>query len=257
MRCGKFHEHGRTMVVRCCLINCLFYWTPPRFVNAQMLLGHMNLLPAVSLWNFSWCPSDLLRACGVALFLHSSVFHSNIFFFWERALALNATNTARAVEDFMTKKDLHFDALHGIETDGAPVMTGKNGGAVKLLIEKQQALTASQSIQAVGIHCAAHRLNLAACQAAKEVHTWVNLKDYGSSCTTSTGSAQFENLDWEPCKIFRSKVERRSPSCLSHGGWVLVGHAQPSAMISRPSWSACLGRQKNAATSRQQDCWSL
>lgn len=87
----------------------------------------------------------------------------------ERALALNATNVASAVEDFLSKKDLRFDALRGIGTDGAPVMTGKKGGAVKLLIEKQQALTAPQSIQAVGIHCAAHRLNVAACQAARAV----------------------------------------------------------------------------------------
>lgn len=102
----------------------------------------------------------------------------------------------------MTKKDLHFDALHGIETDGAPVMTGKNGGAVKLLIEKQQALTASQSIQAVGIHCAAHRLNLAACQAAKEVPyvskfkgLWQQLYNfYGFSSVRKSGLSAVQNI---------------------------------------------------------------
>ncbi|KAK8772370.1 hypothetical protein V5799_024386 [Amblyomma americanum] len=87
----------------------------------------------------------------------------------ERALALNATNIACAVEGFMAKKGLLFDTLRGIGTDGAPVMTGKKGGAVKLLIDKQNALTAPQSFQAVGIHCAAHKLNLAACQASKAV----------------------------------------------------------------------------------------
>lgn len=33
----------------------------------------------------------------------------------------------------------------------------KKGGAVKLLTDKQKAVTAPQSLQAVGIHCGAHR----------------------------------------------------------------------------------------------------
>lgn len=56
----------------------------------------------------------------------------------ERALALDATNIACAVEDFMTKKGLLFYALCGIGTEGVPVLNGKKGGAVKL-IEKQKA----------------------------------------------------------------------------------------------------------------------
>lgn len=69
----------------------------------------------------------------------------------ERALALNATNNAYTVKDFMTKKGLLFDTLRRMGTDGAPVMTGIKDGAAKLF-EKQKALVAPQSFHAVGIH---------------------------------------------------------------------------------------------------------
>lgn len=75
----------------------------------------------------------------------------------EGAVALNATNIASDVEGFMTTKGLVFETLRRIGTDGAPVMRGKKGGAVKLLTDKQKAVTAPQSSQAVGIHCGAHR----------------------------------------------------------------------------------------------------
>lgn len=51
----------------------------------------------------------------------------------ERALALNDTNIARAVEDCMTKKGLCLDALRGIGTDDAPTMTGKKGRSCEVV----------------------------------------------------------------------------------------------------------------------------
>ncbi|KAG0415071.1 hypothetical protein HPB47_007757 [Ixodes persulcatus] len=124
----------------------------------------------------------------------------------ERSVALNATNIASAVEGFMTKKGLVFETLRGIGTDGAPVMTGKKSGAVKLLTDKQKAVTAPQSSQAVGIHCGAHRLNLAANQAAKAVPYVDKFKDllrrlysfYASSSVRTAGlSAVQKILDTE------------------------------------------------------------
>ncbi|KAH8026246.1 hypothetical protein HPB51_017382 [Rhipicephalus microplus] len=120
----------------------------------------------------------------------------------ERALALNATNIACAVEDFMNKKGLLFGALRGIGTDGAPVMTGKKGGAVKLLIDKQKALTAPHSFQAVGVHCAAHKLNLAALQAAKSIPYISKFKEllqqlynfYASSSVRTAGLSAVQNI---------------------------------------------------------------
>lgn len=94
----------------------------------------------------------------------------------ERALALNTTSTACSVEDFMTKKGLLFVALREIGTDGTPVMTGKEG-AVTLVNEKQKIPTAAQGFQAVGVHCAAHKLNLAACQAARAVPCVSKIKE--------------------------------------------------------------------------------
>lgn len=94
----------------------------------------------------------------------------------ERALALNATNTACSVED-MTKKGLLFGALREIGTDGTPVITGKEGGAAKLANEKQKTPTTPQSFQAVGFHCAAHKLYLAACEAARAVPCVSKIKE--------------------------------------------------------------------------------
>ncbi|KAH6922747.1 hypothetical protein HPB50_018787 [Hyalomma asiaticum] len=87
----------------------------------------------------------------------------------ERALALNATSIACSVEDFMTKKGLLFGALREIGTDSTLVITGKEGGAVKLVNEKQKTPTAPQSFQAVGVHCAAHKLNHQAARAVPYV----------------------------------------------------------------------------------------
>ncbi|KAH9362100.1 hypothetical protein HPB48_002078 [Haemaphysalis longicornis] len=95
----------------------------------------------------------------------------------EKVISLNAANVAGAVEDFIVKKGLAFECLRGIGTDGAPIMTGRKGGAVKLLTDRQRAATAPQCTQAVGVHCGAHKLNLAANQAAKAVSYIGKFKD--------------------------------------------------------------------------------
>ena len=51
--------------------------------------------------------------------------------------------------------------MRGIGTDGAATMTGRRSGVVTRLKEL--------ATSAVGVHCAAHRLNLAASQAANAV----------------------------------------------------------------------------------------
>ena len=81
-------------------------------------------------------------------------------------ISLNATNIANQVKDFVLSKQLMFSKLVGIGTNGAPVMTGKHNGAVKQIIDFQkEAQTNSDpgcKCEVVGVHCAAHRLSLAA-----------------------------------------------------------------------------------------------
>ncbi|XP_070562438.1 zinc finger protein 862-like [Ptychodera flava] len=76
-------------------------------------------------------------------------------------VSLNAETIARHVTSYFAEYGLNFDNLVGIGTDGAAVMTGKHNGVVKRL---QQVATS-----AIGIHCCAHRLQLASTQAASSV----------------------------------------------------------------------------------------
>ena len=54
--------------------------------------------------------------------------------------------------------------MRRIGTDGAATMTGRRSGVVTRLKEL--------ATSAVGVHCAAHRLNLAASQAANTLLDW-------------------------------------------------------------------------------------
>lgn len=70
-----------------------------------------------------------------------------------------------ALCQFLTDKGLiennNYSSLIGLGTDGASVMTGcRNGVGVKLKILNNKM---------VQVHCVAHRLNLAASQASKEI----------------------------------------------------------------------------------------
>nr|XP_006818252.1 PREDICTED: zinc finger protein 862-like [Saccoglossus kowalevskii] len=92
-------------------------------------------------------------------------------------VTLNASTIAGHVAEYIEGKQLNAHQLVGIGTDGAAVMTGKNNGVVKKLQEF--------ATTAIGIHCSAHRLQLASCQAAnaapfvKKFHTILRqLYDY-------------------------------------------------------------------------------
>ncbi|KAK6165100.1 hypothetical protein SNE40_023659 [Patella caerulea] len=70
------------------------------------------------------------------------------------------TIVAKVIEELKLKK-LNIKNLVGIGTDGASVMTGKKNGVIVKLRKHSPAL--------IGLHCSAHRLSLAASQAANSV----------------------------------------------------------------------------------------
>ena len=79
----------------------------------------------------------------------------------------------------MEEKQLPYDGLVGLGTDGAAVMVGKNGGAVKKIVEIQtekQNDKENGKVKAVGQHCTAHKLNLAASQSGNSFPTIVRFK---------------------------------------------------------------------------------
>ena len=57
----------------------------------------------------------------------------------------------------------------GLGTDGAASMVGKDKGAVKIIVDRQvlQEGACDNQCRAVGQHCSAHKLNLAASQAGR------------------------------------------------------------------------------------------
>lgn len=95
---------------------------------------------------------------------------------------------------------------------------------MKLLTDKQKALTAPQSFQAVGVHCAAHKLNLAACQAAESVPHISKFKEllqqlynfYASSSVRTAGLSAVQ-------KILESEQRRGKITEPSATRWLSVG----------------------------------
>lgn len=85
-------------------------------------------------------------------------------------ITLSGKNIAQNVINFIESKNLRYDKLRAIGTDGASVMTGRVNGAVQLIINKQlESQKGDLKCQAVGCHCAAHKLNLAATQAGDSI----------------------------------------------------------------------------------------
>ena len=86
----------------------------------------------------------------------------------ELVVSLNATNIYGKVNDYIVSKNLQYSKLVGIGTDDASVMTEKNNGVVKKIVDLQLDAQADSSVsgkcEAVGVHCAAHKLSLAASQ---------------------------------------------------------------------------------------------
>ena len=65
---------------------------------------------------------------------------------------------------FLTRKGIsaeHLSNVYGLGTDGPPVMVGRHNGVGVRLQRRSQHL--------IQVHCVAHRLNLAASQAAKDI----------------------------------------------------------------------------------------
>lgn len=89
----------------------------------------------------------------------------------ELVITLSGKNIAQNVIDFIDSKHLRYEKLRALGTDGASVMTGRMNGAVQLIINKQLESQAELDFkcQAVGCHCAAHKLNLAATQAGDSI----------------------------------------------------------------------------------------
>ena len=76
-------------------------------------------------------------------------------------ISAGAETVTKRVLDFLDVHSLDGSKIVGIGTDGATVMIGCRNGVVKRMQNVCKA--------AVGIHCAAHRLNLASTQAANSV----------------------------------------------------------------------------------------
>jgi hypothetical protein len=76
-------------------------------------------------------------------------------------ISVNAQVITRRVTEYIEGASLEIMKMRGVGTDGASVMTGSKNGVVKKLKDKVPTL--------IGVHCTAHRLNLASSQAAKNV----------------------------------------------------------------------------------------
>ncbi|KAJ8023492.1 hypothetical protein HOLleu_35949 [Holothuria leucospilota] len=74
-------------------------------------------------------------------------------------ISLNAEVITKRVKEYIEKAGIDMQRMRGVGTDGASVMTGRKRGVVKRLKDDVPCL--------IGIHCTAHRLNLASSQAAK------------------------------------------------------------------------------------------
>ncbi|XP_006824627.1 zinc finger protein 862-like [Saccoglossus kowalevskii] len=76
-------------------------------------------------------------------------------------VTLGAETITRHITAYLEEKGLDYKRLVGIGTDGAAVMMGKRSSVVKRLQEL--------ATKAIGIHCCAHRLQLASSQATNAV----------------------------------------------------------------------------------------
>lgn len=74
---------------------------------------------------------------------------------------MSATTIKNRVCEYVKEAKISTDKLRGIGTDGASTMIGRHNGVVAQL----KAVTPS----AIGVHCAAHRLNLASSQAGDSI----------------------------------------------------------------------------------------
>ena len=93
------------------------------------------------------------------------------------ALRLNAEKIQGKVTGFIEKENLPYEKLVGLGTDGAAVMIGRENGAVKKIIDRQiSQQQATNLCKALGQHCLAHKLNLAASKAGNTFPVIVRFK---------------------------------------------------------------------------------
>lgn len=118
-----------------------------------------------------------------------------------------------------------FSNLVGLGTDGASVMTGRLNGAVKKIVDFQlNAQSAPSKCEAVGVHCAAHKLSLAASQAGDKVPYVKKFKDmlrklydfFDNSSVRTAGLGAVQEL------LNDSKLKLLQPSSTR---WLSVGNA--------------------------------
>ena len=87
-------------------------------------------------------------------------------------VTVSGKSIAYQITSCIESNDLDYSALVGIGTDGASTMLGKHRGAVKVIRERQMEMQQDDTCpmtEAVGEHCAAHKLNLAASQVGDSV----------------------------------------------------------------------------------------
>lgn len=129
-------------------------------------------------------------------------------------ITLNADAICGKVTKYLEGNGLDYAKLRGIGTDGASVMTGKNNGAVKKIIERQSSQQVDENNpnklinRAVGAHCAAHKLNLAAKQSGNDFPTIQKFKRvltslyafYARSAVRDKGRSRVQELLSETLK---------------------------------------------------------
>ena len=106
-----------------------------------------------------------LKCCYLKIIdlLHSQLHDGDV------SVHAGAETITSRVCDFVAQASLDMSKLRGIGTDGAPTMLGCRTGVVTRL----QAIQPS----AIGVHCAAHRLNLASSQAGDSVQYGKHFKN--------------------------------------------------------------------------------
>lgn len=172
----------------------------------------------------------------------------------EAKLTLNAEKICNLVTNYITESKLEFSKLVGLGTDGAPVMVGKANGAVKKIIDKQvseQSDSREPIVKAVGAHCAAHKLNLAAAQAGNAFPQIVRFKKllhklhefFSRSAMRTAGLKAVQNLiaeslDSEDGTSAKGKVQDPSPT-----RWLALGKCACGLLKILPSVLISLGRE--------------
>ena len=87
------------------------------------------------------------------------------------AITLSGKTIASQIINYCERNNLDYCRMRGIGTDGASTLTGKVNGAIRLIRNRQLESQGDCDLttEAVGSHCSAHKLNLAASQAGDKV----------------------------------------------------------------------------------------